>query len=511
MWGKGVKDKWGDTVEFVGLCDPNPKRAEVVRQIIGVDCPVFTDFDAMVKAARPELVAITTVDAYHAEYIVRALDLGIDVITEKPMTIDEKQTQAVVDAEKRNKRKIIVGHNMRFAPAHVRIKELMLSKPVGTIHSVDFHWYLDTSHGTDYFRRWHGIKAKSGSLWVHKATHHFDYVNWLLDAEPVQVQAYGGIKRYGTAGPFRSTNCRPCTHKAECPFYWDMTKSASAMRLYGGEVEKADGYLRDACVFRPEITTYDTMTATVKYSTDVIMSYSLNAYMPIEGYSLCFNGDGGRVEIRSYGGQPFEVAERDGGLGHQGLRHAHEGRRPDRRGRTWRRRRCAAEPDLPASAGGRPPAHSRFPRRRHVGPHGHCRAPQLRRESAHHHLRPGHLLMSITRRSFVSSAAAGVAGGLVAGTSADAATPYQQTAASRQRIVGANDRDPHRIDRRRRHGPLAPGQLPAARRRADRHRVRRVGREPAARAADDREAGRRRGDDGSRLPPRRSSAPTSTP
>ncbi len=307
MWGRGVKDKWGDTVEFVGLCDPNPKRAEVVRQIIGVDCPVFTDFERMVKEARPDLVAITTVDAYHAEYIVRALDLGIDVITEKPMTIDAKQTQAVIDAEKRNNRKIIVGHNMRFAPAHVKIKELMLSKPIGPIRSVDFHWYLDTSHGTDYFRRWHGIKALSGSLWVHKATHHFDYVNWLLDAEPVQVQAYGGIKRYGQAGPFRSTHCRACPHTAKCPFYWDMTKSASAMRLYGGEVEKVDGYLRDACVFRPEITTYDTMTATVQYTNDVIMSYSLNAYMPIEGYSLAFNGDGGRVEIRDYARQPFEV------------------------------------------------------------------------------------------------------------------------------------------------------------------------------------------------------------
>jgi predicted dehydrogenase len=307
MWGKGVKDKWGDTVEFVALCDPNPKRAEVVRQIIGVDCPVFTDFERMVKEARPDLVAITTVDAYHAEYIVRALDLGIDVITEKPMTIDAAQTQAVIDAEKRNRRKIIVGHNMRFAPAHVRIKELMLSKPVGPIRSVDFHWYLDTSHGTDYFRRWHGIKAKSGSLWVHKATHHFDYVNWLLDAEPVQVQAYGGIKRYGSAGPFRSTNCRPCPHKTACPFYWDMTKSASAMRLYGGEVEKADGYLRDACVFRPEITTYDTMTANIRYSNDVILSYSLNAYMPIEGYALSFNGDLGRVEIRDYAKQPFDV------------------------------------------------------------------------------------------------------------------------------------------------------------------------------------------------------------
>lgn len=307
MWGKGVKDKWGDTVEFVALCDPNRKRAEVVREIIGVSCPIFTDFDRMVKEARPDVVAITTVDAYHAEYIVRALDLGIDVITEKPMTTDEKQTQLVIDAEKRNNRKIIVGHNMRFAPAHVRIKELLLSQPIGPIRSVDFHWYLDTSHGTDYFRRWHALKDKSGSLWVHKATHHFDYVNWLLDAEPVQVQAYGDIKRYGKAGPYRAKNCRSCQHTTACTFYWDMTKSASAMRLYGGEVEAADGYLRDACVFRPEVTTYDTMTATIKYSNDVILSYSLNAYLPIEGHSLAFNGDFGRIEIRDYATQPFDV------------------------------------------------------------------------------------------------------------------------------------------------------------------------------------------------------------
>ena len=306
MWGRGVAQKWGDTVDFVGLCDPNQARAEVVKGLIGASCPTFTDFDRMVKEARPDLVAVTTVDAYHADYIVRALDLGLDVISEKPMTTTEQQIQAVLDAEKRNGRKIIVGHNMRFAPAHVRIKELMMTAPVGPIRSVDFHWYLDTSHGTDYFRRWHGIKAKSGSLWVHKATHHFDFMNWLLEAEPVQVQAYGGIKRYGSAGPFRSTNCRPCPHKGECKFYWDMTKSASAMALYG-KVEHVDGYLRDACVFRPEITTYDTMTATVKYTNDVIMSYSLNAYMPIEGYAIAFNGDFGRVEIRDYAKQPFEV------------------------------------------------------------------------------------------------------------------------------------------------------------------------------------------------------------
>lgn len=307
MWGRGVAEKWGDAVEFVGLCDPNGKRAEVVRGMIGASCPVFTDFDRMVAETKPELLAITTVDAYHADYIVRALDKGIDVITEKPMTTDEAQCRKVFEAEERNKRKITVGFNMRYAPRHVRLKELMLEQPVGKIHSVDFHWYLDTSHGADYFRRWHGLKDKSGSLWVHKATHHFDFMNWLLDAEPVQVQAYSAIERYGKAGPFRAKNCRTCPHTAKCDFHWDMTKSASAMALYGN-VEDVDGYLRDACLFRDEITSYDTMSASVKYTGDVMMSYSLNCYLPIEGFAIAFNGDRGRIEIRDFARQPFEVA-----------------------------------------------------------------------------------------------------------------------------------------------------------------------------------------------------------
>jgi predicted dehydrogenase len=229
------------------------------------------------------------------------------VITEKPMVIDETQCKAVLDAETRNNRKINVAFNYRFAPKHVKIKELLMAGEIGPVRSVDFHWYLDTSHGADYFRRWHRLKEKSGSLWVHKATHHFDLVNWWLAADPVRVQAFGELKRYGKAGPFRSTNCRPCPHKADCRFHWDITRGRGNA-LYT-QAEDVDGYLRDGCVFREDVSSWDTMTATIKYSNDVIMSYSLNCYMPIEGYALAFNGDLGRLEIRDYERQPFQVTE----------------------------------------------------------------------------------------------------------------------------------------------------------------------------------------------------------
>ena len=73
--------------------------------------------------------------------------------------------------------------------------------------------------------------------------------------------------------------------------------------------EKADGYLRDACVFRDDIDIFDTMNAVVKYSSGVHMSYSVNTFMPIEGYRIAFNGTRGRLEVRDYERQPWDPGE----------------------------------------------------------------------------------------------------------------------------------------------------------------------------------------------------------
>jgi predicted dehydrogenase len=308
MWGRDLVQRYADVVEFVGMCDINPKRVVAAKSIIGATCPTFTSFDEMCDRVRPEVLIVTTVDAFHSGYIVKALDRGIDVITEKPMVTDEVQCQAVVDAEKRNKRKIIVTFNARYPPQHQKIKELVLAGDIGRVVSVDFNWYLDVSHGADYFRRWHRLKSKSGSLLVHKATHHFDLMNWWIGADPVEVVGEGNLRVYGRNGPFRSTNCRPCPHKSSCKFHYDMTKNAQRMKLYA-DCEDADGYYRDGCVFREDIDIYDTMSALVKYSNGATMTYSLNAFMPFEGYRVAFNGEKGRLEIRDYQAQPWSVQE----------------------------------------------------------------------------------------------------------------------------------------------------------------------------------------------------------
>ena len=76
------------------------------------------------------------------------------------------------------------------------------------------------------------------------------------------------------------------------------------MKLYA-ECEDVDGYMRDGCVYKEDIDIYDTMSAGVRYSNGVMMSYSLNASMPIEGYRIAFNGTQGRLEVRDYERQPW--------------------------------------------------------------------------------------------------------------------------------------------------------------------------------------------------------------
>jgi predicted dehydrogenase len=301
MFAVPLSTDFTDVAKLAGVYDPNPKRAELLRQKAGGHFPVYSGFEQMVRAARPDAVIVTTIDRYHHEYIIQALEMGCDAITEKPMTIDEDKCNAILEAEKRTGRKVTVTFNLRFGPFATRIKELLKEGAIGQILSVHFEWFLDTRHGADYFRRWHRRKENSGGLLVHKSTHHFDLVNWLLEEEPVEVSAFGTLRYYGPTREQRGERCLTCPHKKSCEFYYDITADDRTRQLYL-ESEDVDGYYRDRCVFSDDIDIEDSVSLSVRYSKGAVMSYSLTAHSPVEGYKLHLNGTGGRLEAETYHG-----------------------------------------------------------------------------------------------------------------------------------------------------------------------------------------------------------------
>ena len=313
MYITALVGKHADAGVLCAMCDTNQSRMDYWNRYIGEKyghAPVPTykaaDFDRMIAEQKPDKVIVTSVDRTHHKYICRAMELGCDVITEKPMTIDIEKCQQIIDTQKRTGRKVTVAFNYRYSPRNTKVKEVIRSGIVGTITSVHFEWALSTCHGADYFRRWHRDKLNSGGLLVHKSTHHFDLVNWWLDSEPETVFAMGALRFYGKANAearneeysyFRTYNVEAAAKDPfryigpQDPHWKDVFDS-----IYFGS-EKEDDYFRDLNVFNDGISIEDNMGVMVHYKNKAILTYSLNAHAPWEGYRVTFNGTRGRLEV----------------------------------------------------------------------------------------------------------------------------------------------------------------------------------------------------------------------
>jgi predicted dehydrogenase len=306
LFMEAILEQFADTCELVALCDLNEGRLRLGAEWArgrGAEVETYRAdaFDAMVAQARPDVVIVTSQDSTHDEYICRAMKLGCNVVTEKPMTTDEHKCQRILDTQKQTGRRCTVTFNYRYAPPRTQVKDLLMSGVIGNVVSVDFHWLLDTRHGADYFRRWHRHKRNSGGLLVHKATHHFDLVNWWLSTVPEIVHATGArnfyrpetAERYGLRD--RAERCLDCPSAERCAFHLDLRQYPVLKTLYLDN-EHYDGYFRDRCVFGGEIDIEDTVDVVVNYRSGAMMSYSLHAFMPWEGYVISFNGTAGRLE-----------------------------------------------------------------------------------------------------------------------------------------------------------------------------------------------------------------------
>jgi predicted dehydrogenase len=265
-------------------------------------------FERMVEEQNPDSIIVTSKDATHHEFILRGVAAGCDVITEKPMTVDAAKCRAILEAVPASGQTVRVTFNYRFRDDVTKVKELLTGGVIGTVRSVNQEYLLNTSHGADYFRRWHSRMADSGGLLVHKSTHHFDLVNWWIDAIPEQVFGYGDLVFYGrenalARGDGKWTGYDRYTGNPEAggdPFAKDLSKTAGGAKnteeLYL-KAEAETGYIRDRNVFRDGIDIYDTMSVNVRYRNGVLLTYSLNAFSPREGQRVTFNGDRGRLEF----------------------------------------------------------------------------------------------------------------------------------------------------------------------------------------------------------------------
>jgi predicted dehydrogenase len=305
---RSIIQDFNENAKLVGICDTNQTRMDAVNDNIvelgSTRVPTYkaVDFDKMVADQKPDVVIVTTIDRFHHVYCIRAMELGCDAITEKPMTIDEHKLQLMIDAEKRTGKRVRVLFNYRYAPHHTKIRELIDSGVIGEVSTVHMDWILDCAHGSDFMRRWHREKENSGGIQMHKSIHHFDLVHFWLNTEPETVYCVGDLRFYGKENAQRrgekNLGERYLDNEAakQDPFAFDISKSDRLRKLYL-EAEHEDGYIRDRNCFSEGITIEDNLSMVITYKSRAVLTYNTYAYAPWEGYRCVFNGSKGRLEI----------------------------------------------------------------------------------------------------------------------------------------------------------------------------------------------------------------------
>jgi len=298
--------------EIVALLDVDPIRFDACyKQAPSTKgLPTYSEeqFDRMIDETKPDVVVVTGADFTHARYCVAALKRDVNVIVEKPLTIDCESCRAILDAERDSKGSVTVTFNARFGFHHRTIKELILEGKVGRITSVDLNYYIDSFHGASYLKRWNRMRELSGGLTIHKGTHHFDLVNWLVGQDPVEVFAYAALNYYGPDAEMNprkvdGRNCGGCPDASDCEYEmrWNPGRRNAVPleeHLLSARTQKYTNYRTDQCIFDSKINIEDTYAVTVRYRHGAMMSYSANFSTPYEGYRLAINGTRGRIETQ---------------------------------------------------------------------------------------------------------------------------------------------------------------------------------------------------------------------
>ncbi|MFF4159196.1 Gfo/Idh/MocA family protein [Streptomyces sp. NPDC001678] len=251
---------------LVAVADNDPERLAAVAERWPVPVYATDDVRPLLDAARPDVLIVTTPDHAHAAQIRAALEAGVHVLTEKPMTLTAAQAAAVVATEHRSRGTVRVAHNMRYLNLHQVIADLLAEGRIGTPVEAHLSYRLRPGHGRSYFLRWHRRAAASGGLQITKSCHHFDLLNWWLADRPREVTGWTRRVHYHSGTDAGDDESRV----------------------------PADADIAD------------TVSAVIRYRGGALAHYSLSARSPWEGYTLTVQGTGGELSTR------YEVTPPDG-------------------------------------------------------------------------------------------------------------------------------------------------------------------------------------------------------
>ncbi|CEP77884.1 MAG: Gfo/Idh/MocA family oxidoreductase [Defluviitoga tunisiensis] len=178
----------GFPLKLVAICDIDPEKFENKftpgnikigeKKFDFSKYRLYTSIDKMLENEKLDYVDIALPTYLHSQATVKALNAGINVLCEKPMALNLEQCQAMIDAAKKNNKKLMIGHCLRFWPAYEYAKELIDSKKYGDV--IEAYFFRGGNTPKWSYQNWYLQKDKSGGVLLDQHIHDIDVVNWFF-------------------------------------------------------------------------------------------------------------------------------------------------------------------------------------------------------------------------------------------------------------------------------------------------------------------------------------------
>jgi len=228
--GDRGKDRYGaygiqhpEKIDFVAVAEPIAARRKAFQKQhgIGDDLAFETWKDLMVAGLALDGVIIATQDDMHFEPTKAALELGYDVLLEKPMSNTLEETIALGELAKKHKNTFMICHVLRYTPFYSRIKAIIESGQIGQVMSIQHNENIGYYHMAHSFVRgnWRN-KLLSSPIILAKSCHDMDLLLWLAGDRCKKVTSYGSLSHFKADNQPKaaSDRCLTCACESECPY-----------------------------------------------------------------------------------------------------------------------------------------------------------------------------------------------------------------------------------------------------------------------------------------------------
>lgn len=186
-----------DKLRIVGVADPNPLRRRMVMEKYGFseDMCFTSAAELATKGKLADAIINGTMDNQHVDTSIPLLECGYDILLEKPFALNEEDALRLAACAKKNNRKVMICHVLRYAPFYYSIKERIVRGDIGAIINIQQVEHVSYHHmSVGYVRgKWANSKECHSTMLLAKSCHDMDIMMWLMsETKPVQVSSFGG-------------------------------------------------------------------------------------------------------------------------------------------------------------------------------------------------------------------------------------------------------------------------------------------------------------------------------